>query len=102
MSGRVMFQDANAMRWVIRDLLARSSRPGYNDSEMKVALDQWLEKARQMGIKTIICLLSKSELEAYYASAGIDLLQCYQNSGYHVRHVPVKDYQEPPLNAGEV
>lgn len=88
--------------WVIRDQLARSSRPGYADERdamvARMDVDRWLEKVRSVGIKSIICLLAEDQL-VLYSSLPSGLVAYYQQAGFSVAHIPAHDYQSPPLTA---
>ena len=93
-----------SMEWVIPDILARSSRPGYrSDIDAgpvgRMIVDRWIEQAKKMGIQSIICLLDdESNLEMYSNLPGRNLLAYYRRRGFSVAHIPVKDYQTPPLS----
>ena len=87
--------------WVEENFLARSYRPCYWDDPTTPLVQVWLEAAGGMKIKSILCLLSKAELDEHYGSLGIDLLTLYREHGFAVGHVPVADYNEPPLSDGE-
>ena len=79
--------------WAIPDHLARSPRPGYLTSRgvTNVHLDAWVKNAKTIGIRSVICLLSKEELHDYYLYVGIDLLKRYKELGFEVKHFPVSD-----------
>ena len=51
-----------------------------------------------MNIRSILCLLSEEQLGEFYGANGINLLDLYREQGFVVSHVPVPDYQEPPLS----
>jgi protein tyrosine phosphatase (PTP) superfamily phosphohydrolase (DUF442 family) len=80
----------------LENRLARAGRPGYpskNVSEEEV--DEWISKAKQMGIKTIICHLSRDGDEdqlAYYDDALEDgLIEYYKSQDFNVVHIPQPD-----------
>ena len=79
------------MEWVIPGRLARSARPA--DPE---AVEAWLKEAEALGVRSILCLLSDSQLSAYETLPG-GLLAHYRRSGFAVGHVPVEDRQTPPI-----
>ena len=84
--------------WVLPGKLARSSRPGWwDDRALLVVIPEWIRRVRRLGVRSIVCLLTRSELKKYYGRAGIDLLQSYQDAGFVVAHVPVKDDKSPPM-----
>jgi len=88
------------IKWAIPHHLARSPRPGnkHLPAQKKEVL-AWMEEARALGMRSIICLLSKEELHDYYQHVGIDLLQCYQKAGLEVAHHPLSEYGTPPISS---
>jgi len=93
------------MHWEIPNLLARSSRPGY-DGEQPVPVtqrevDAWLDGATEMGVKSIICLLAEDQL-ALYSDVPGGLIPYYEAKGMVVASVPVRDYQWPPMSESEL
>lgn len=89
------------MQWVIENELARSSRPGYMSGQpTQPDMDKWLQAARQMRIRSVICLLEDREL-AYYDYldlSGKGLLGWYQNNGLLVHHIQAEDRSGIPLS----
>ena len=85
--------------WVLPGLLAKSSRPGYPDRQTigTDVVDQWIERAREMGIKSIICFLSDDQLP-FYSGLPFGLIQYYRDAGFDVTHIPEEDYKSPPLS----
>jgi protein tyrosine phosphatase (PTP) superfamily phosphohydrolase (DUF442 family) len=87
--------------WVILNNLARGRRPGYLSVRGTVVskkdVDAWIFDVKSMGIKSIICLLAEDQLH-FYNDLQNGLIQYYQEASFHVEHVPVKDYQEPPMS----
>lgn len=61
-----------------------------------------MASAAQMGIRSILCLLSDDELREFYQAKGIDLLADYRRHGFQVAHVPVPDYLEPALRTHDI
>ena len=91
------------IEWVVKGVLARNSRPGWGDQrELPVALGVWLPRARGMGIRSIVCLLTERQLLEYYAVHGLDLLDSYRQAGFEVALVPVPDFQWPSIEATEL
>ncbi len=94
------------MEWVIEGVLARSSRPGYDDffgmsdNVPKPYVDHWINEARRKNICSIICLLAEEHLRLYPDLPG-GLIEHYKESGFAVKHIPVVDYLIPPLNDDE-
>ena len=85
--------------WVLPELLAKSPRPGYPESEgiSKEAVDEWIENIRAMGVRSIICFLSDHQL-AFYSDLPSGLIQYYRDAGFDVAHIPEDDYKRPPLS----
>ena len=87
-------------RWVIPNALARGRRPGYSGergrSVSTTEADAWLAEIRDLGIKSIICLLSSDQLPLYDQLPG-GLIAFYRAAGFTVEHIPAKDHQHPPL-----
>src|SRR5262249_45925420 len=91
--------------WVLPLHLARASRPGYGTAGGgQVALaevERWGEEVAAEGGASIICLLPEGQLGLYQALPG-GLLAYYRERGVRVRHVPVRDHQQPPLSADQL
>ena len=90
------------MKWVIKNELARASRPGYPcESVSRKKVEDWISKTKQLGIKTILCLLDPDQLKYYTKHLGHagGLLEVYKANGFEVIHVPVRDYENPPVPA---
>jgi protein-tyrosine phosphatase len=90
------------VKWVIPRVLARAQRPGYR-GELRhhvplADVDAWIAEAKDLGIKSIVCLLTSEEL-AYY---DVDLLTQYLAAGFAVEHIPIEDYKRPPLTASQL
>tara|TARA_B100001105_G_scaffold135126_1_gene108231 strand:+ start:216 stop:611 length:396 start_codon:yes stop_codon:yes gene_type:complete len=85
--------------WVLPELLAKSSRPGYPKEEgiSKEVVDEWIENVRAMGVRSIICFLSDHQL-AFYSDLPSGLIQYYRDAGFDVAHIPEDDYKSPPLS----
>lgn len=90
--------------WFERDWLAVSGRPGRRReaSDPGAAVRAWLQYARRMGIQSIICLLTRKELDRHYVRHGLDLLQTLREADFQVSHCPVATGQKPPLTGSEV
>jgi protein tyrosine/serine phosphatase len=85
--------------WVLPELLAKSSRPGYPKKEgiSKKVVDEWIESVRAMGVRSIICFLSDHQL-AFYSDLPSGLIQYYRDAGFDVAPIPEEDYKIPPLS----
>jgi len=78
-------------KWVKEGTLARSSRPGYPSEDAQVKdVDDWIAKAKSMGIRGLICLLSDSQL-GFYSSIPCGLLGYYQHNDLTVEHIAITD-----------
>lgn len=86
-------------KWVIENLLARSARPGRElgmDIDVpRDTVDEWLNKLRRMGVRSIICLLDDEHL-IYYKDLSVQLVDYYWKAGFTVAHIPVRD----PVSGG--
>jgi protein-tyrosine phosphatase len=89
--------------WVVQGVLARSHRPGYagesGGTVDREDVDRWLDEARQMGVRSILCLLADDQL-AYYGRLPSGLLGHYRAAGFDVGHIPVQDHLRPPVPLG--
>ena len=85
--------------WVLPELLAKSSRPGYPERQDigTDAVDEWVERVRGMGIRSIICFLSEEQLP-FYSGLPSGLIQYYRDAGFNVAHIPEEDYRSPSLS----
>lgn len=96
--------------WVLPGILACSQRPLRDNPQFggrsplplqaKSLVISWVERIKQMGILSIICLLENRQLERYYIQGGLGLherglLGYYESRGFEVRHFPMTDYQQP-------
>jgi len=81
-------------RWVIEGILARSARPGRDLGAHalvpKEKVDSWLAILRQMGIRSILCLLDEKHLQLYPDLPG-GLIAYYRQQGFQVAHLPIRD-----------
>ena len=85
--------------WVLPELLAKSSRPGYPERQDigTDAVDKWVERVRRMGVRSIICFLSEDQLP-FYSGLPTGLIQYYRDAGFNVAHIPEEDYRSPSLS----
>lgn len=96
--------------WVIPGQLSCSQRPLRDHPQfggrMPLPLEarslvvSWVDQIKQMGIRSIICLLEDQQLDRYYVRGGLGLhegglLGYYKSQGLEVRHFPMTDYQLP-------
>ena len=63
-----------------------------------MVVPEWIGRVQQMAVRSIVCLLTRSELKKYYGREGVDLLQSYTDAGFIVAHVPVGDDKTPPMS----
>jgi len=65
-------------------------------------VDAWIKKAKiSFGIRSIICLLDEQQLRLY-AELKVDLVSYYHLNGFHVVHIPVRNYRHPALSDREL
>ena len=85
--------------WVLPEPRAKPSRPGYPERQDigTDAVDEWVERVRGMGVKSIICFLSEDQLP-FYSGLPTGLIQYYRDAGFNVAHIPEEDYRSPPLS----
>ena len=85
--------------WVLVEELAKSPRPGYPERRGigTEEVDDWIEKIRCMGVRSIICFLSDDQLP-FYSGLPSGLIQYYIDAGFDVTHIPEEDYRRPPLS----
>ena len=85
--------------WVRKDVLAKSPRPGYPErGGIGIQeVDDWIDAAKSMGIRSIICFLSDDQLP-FYSGLPSGLIQYYRDAGFDVAHIPEDDYKTPPLS----
>jgi len=86
--------------WAKKNILARSSRPGYPNKTVSLSiLKETINRWKYLKIKSIICLLSDKEINMYYKNiSNNDLIAFYKNEGFDVYHISIDDYQNPPVN----
>ena len=93
------------LRWKIDEVLAGSHRPGYegqHGGQVAIAdVDEWLGQVKEMGIRSIICLLHEDQL-SHYSNLANGLLEYYRQNGFEVRHVPAYDRRQPPLTEAQL
>jgi hypothetical protein len=94
------------MEWVIPGRLARARRPGYfkdaagRKGVRREDLPAWVQRAHELGIRGVLCLLEPAELRLYgWLPAG--LLGYYRQNGLAVEHVPLGEHGAPPAAALE-
>lgn len=89
--------------WKIKGTLAHSSRPGYpNKVVTSEILKETVNKWKEHGIQSIICLLSNKELSEYYKNINGGLLMYYRSQGFTVAHISVDDFLSPPLSKNNI
>lgn len=72
------------MKWEIENQLARSWRPGHPSRNVgRESVDLSIIAWKAAGIRSIICLLSESQL-AYYDAVPQGLLEAYRKAGFTV------------------
>ncbi|MFB0563930.1 MAG: tyrosine-protein phosphatase, partial [Candidatus Lokiarchaeia archaeon] len=74
-------------------------RPGYSSIEKKVPqdeVDEWIKQVKDLGVKSIICLLGEDQLPLYNELPN-ELPDYYRQHGFQVKHIPTIDYQPTKL-----
>ena len=93
------------IRQEIPNLLFASPRPGYDQGRNlpvpASVVQEWIATVKSLGLKSIICFLDEQHLGLYQSLTG-GLRDAYRESGFTVGHVPVVDYQWPPLSPEEL
>ncbi len=102
--------DADPLIWPIPSELACSQRPlrdhrDYRDrnplpAESFPLIDNWIQRVRDSGIRSIICLLTPNQLQRYAGLHKHGLLGAYGEAGFAVRHIPVFDEVHPEDTTG--
>jgi hypothetical protein len=97
--------DADPLIWPIPCELACAQRPlrdhpDYEDSNPLPAqsfplIKDWIQRVRDAGIRSIICLLTPQQLQRYDGLHVAGLLGAYRDAGFTVRHLPVFDEAHP-------
>ena len=85
--------------------LAGASRPGYPKKETiaEADVDAWISEAKELGVKTIICLLRDDEHLRYYRHLPEGgLIERYEAEGFNVVHIPVIDHKFPAMSQDEL
>lgn len=78
--------------WCIENLLAKSSRPGYPEKNVSLeTVAMWVGHVKEMGVQSIICLLTSKEQMDYYAQLPEGLLGYYRQQGLQVENISITD-----------
>ncbi len=90
------------MNWAIVGEIVCSARPGYTGEfgrpVQRRELDIWMNQAKTtFGVKSIVCLLDAEHLILYSGLPSSSLIEHYKAGGFFVEHIPVRDYEYPPL-----
>ena len=95
--------------WVIEGQLARCHRPGrrhpsYGSGPVPIKIvEEWVGKVRNLGIRSIICLLRDCQLKLYAEVVGGSLVDYYRTAGFEVAHVPSTNHEPlSPTNLDNV
>lgn len=93
----------NKIKWSKKGILAYSPRPGYPNKVVSLKmLNRTINKWKENGIKSIICLLSNEEINEYYKVINYNLIDFYKKHGFLVYHLSITDFQKPPVNKEEL
>ena len=78
---------------VIQGELARGPRPknekNWSSQVSKSVVDRWIESAKSMGIRSVICLLDDRPLRLYH-QLPVGFVSYLRRNGLKVEHVPVR------------
>ena len=89
-------------RWLIKEQLAGGPRPRVTGKPRSQVRNQssmiWIRTAKdQYGIRSVICLLDRQQLRLY-ENLCVALVSYYRAKGFHVAHIPVRNYKHPALS----
>ena len=91
--------------WLLQYNLARSSRPGFEQtnekSVSKSVVDRWVLDLKKQGMKSVICLLSQAELDLYSKVTG-GLLGRYLHLNLEAVLIPIPINRDPVLTKEEL
>ena len=89
------------MSWIIEGELAVSARPGYVPGEEQAvppaAVDTWIARVLEAGVRSVICLLGDDQLPLYDGALPEGLIARYRASGLAVAHHGVRDGLTEPF-----
>ena len=89
--------------WRLPGVLAGGRRPGYPSKRPTAReTEVWIKQVREMGVRSVICLLEDRELHDYYGHHRIGLLERYRRRGLSVAHIPAPDHCEPPVTSAHM
>jgi hypothetical protein len=78
-------------QWPIKGRLARGRRPGVEGKRgslvQKRVVDAWIKEVKEMGIRSVICLLDKRQLRFYESLPDGNLIRYYKSKGLNVVHI---------------
>jgi protein tyrosine phosphatase (PTP) superfamily phosphohydrolase (DUF442 family) len=103
--GITLTEEGSVIDWSVTRVLARARRPGYPHTNVsRVEVEEWVREARSLGVTTVICLLSDSELGIYAAALAVvgGLFGFYRSRGLEVRHIPVDPASDPPITEAQL
>lgn len=92
-------------RWVIEGRVATGPRPGFAGKVVRQVtrseVDDWIQEAkRRYGIRSVICLLRRSQLRLHAEIPG-GLITSYRARGLTAEHFPIRSGQSPALSQQE-
>lgn len=83
-----------------------SARPGYLPGEEQAvpttAVDAWIARVREAGVRSVICLLGDDQLPLYEGALPEGLIARYRASGLAVAHHGVRDGLTEPFTPAQL
>ena len=95
--------NGQAVVWRLPGLLAGGRRPGYPSKRPTVReTEAWIMHVREMGVRSLFCLLEGRDLHDYYGHHRIGLLERHRRRGLSAEHIPAPDHCEPPVTSAHM
>lgn len=93
---------AEYVEWVREGQLACASRPGHGSKNVSLGgTRRWMDRVKEMGVRSIICLLNGEQLD-YYRNIPGGLLNYYREEGFNVVNIPITDPAHDPAGEEEL
>ena len=92
--------------WIVEGELAVSARPGFAPGEERAVaaetVEAWIARAREAGVRSVICLLGDDQLPLYEGALPEGLLARYRTAGFAVAHHGVRDGLTEPFTPAQL